>query len=89
MATALRTEHPHVTRDEQGRPLVGSARLQLHVLAEYWRLGWSLDELVAGYPFLTMAEILDALSYSMDHREEVETLIRANRPPEQTAADGG
>jgi uncharacterized protein (DUF433 family) len=55
MATALRTEHPHVTRDEQGRPLVGAARLQLQVLAEYWRLGWSLDELAAGYPFLTMA----------------------------------
>jgi hypothetical protein len=36
-----------------------------------------------------MAEILDALSYYMDHREEVETLIRANRSPEQTAADGG
>jgi uncharacterized protein (DUF433 family) len=88
MAIALRTEHPHVTRDEQGRPLVGSARLQLSVLAEYWRLGWSLDELAAGYPFLTMAEILDALSYSMDHREEVEMFIRANRSPEQTAADG-
>jgi len=36
-----------------------------------------------------MAEILDALSYSMDHRDEVETLIRANRCPEQIAADGG
>lgn len=78
-----------MTRDERGRPRVGSARLQLHVLAEYWRLGWSLDELAAGYPFLTMAEILDALSYSMDHRDEVEALILANRPPEQTVADGG
>jgi len=88
MSTALLTEHPHVTRDEQGRPLVGAARLRLQVLAEYWRLGWSLDELAAGYPFLTMAEILDALSYYMDHREEVDTLIRANRPPEHTEADG-
>jgi uncharacterized protein (DUF433 family) len=89
MTTALRTEHPHVTRDKQGRPLVGSVRLQLHILAEYWRLGWSLDELAAGYPFLSMAEILDALSYYMDHRDEVEALIRANRLPEQTAPNGG
>jgi len=36
-----------------------------------------------------MAEILDALSYYMDHRGEIETLIRANRSPELTAADGG
>lgn len=89
MTTALRTEHPHVTRDEQGRPRVGSASLQLHILAEYWRLGWSLDGLAAGYPFLTMAEILDALSYYLDHRDEVEALIRANRPPEEAVATIG
>lgn len=89
MATALQTWHPHVTRDERGRPRVGSAQLLLHVLAEYWRLGWSLDELAAGYPFLSVAEILDALRYYLDHRDEVEALIRANRPPEQEAADGG
>jgi uncharacterized protein (DUF433 family) len=89
MSTALPTEHPHVRRDERGRPLVGAAGLELHVLAEYWRLGWSLDELAAGYPYLTMAEILDALSFYLDHREEVEALIRANRAPEMVASDGG
>jgi hypothetical protein len=31
-----------------------------------------------------MAEILDALSYYLDHRDEVEALIRANRTPELT-----
>ena len=89
MSTALPTEHPHVRRDERGRPVVGSAGLQLHVLAEYWRLGWSLEELAAGYPHLTMAEILDGLSFYLDHREEIDTLIRANRIPETTATDGG
>jgi uncharacterized protein (DUF433 family) len=89
MSTALPTEHPHVRRDERGRPLVGTAGLQLHVLAEYWRLGWSLDELAAGYPCLTMAEILDGLSFYLDHREEVEALIRANRVPEIAATNGG
>jgi uncharacterized protein (DUF433 family) len=89
MAIVLPTEHPHVHRDEQGRPRVGVAGLQLHVLAEYWRLGWSLDELATGYPYLTMAEILDALSFYLDHQEEVEVLIRANRPPEMAVVDGG
>jgi uncharacterized protein (DUF433 family) len=86
MSTALPTEHPHVNRDEQGRPVVGTAGLQLHVLAEYWRLGWSLDELSAGYPFLTMAEILGGLSFYLDHREEVEALIQANWPPQTSSA---
>jgi uncharacterized protein (DUF433 family) len=89
METILATEHPHVHRDQRGRPRVGAAGLQLHVLAEYWRLGWSLDELAAGYPYLTMAEILDGLSYYLDHRDEVEALIRANRVPNTAATDGG
>jgi uncharacterized protein (DUF433 family) len=89
MTSLIQTEHPHVRRDEKGRPRVGTAGIPLHVLAEYWRLGWSLDELASGYPYLTMAEILDGLSFYLDHREEVETLILANRPPEERQPDGG
>jgi uncharacterized protein (DUF433 family) len=88
MSLALPTEHPHVRRDERGRPVVGAAGLELHVLAEYWRLGWTLDELASGYPYLRLAEILDGLSFYLDHREELEALIRANRTPEPVAADG-
>jgi uncharacterized protein (DUF433 family) len=89
MSIALPTEHPHVQRDERGRPRVGAAGLELHVLAEYWRLGWSLDDLAAGYPYLTMAEILDGLSFYLDHREEVEGLIQTIRTPEPVVTNGG
>ena len=68
--------------------MVGTAGLELHVLVEYWRLGWSLDELAAGYPYLTMSEILDGLSFYLDHPQEVEALIQANRVPETTTTDG-
>ena len=66
--------------------MVGKHATSLHVVAEYWRLGWTLDELAAGYPHLTMAEILDALSFYLDHRAEVDALIRSNRPPDGTVA---
>ena len=33
-----------------------------------------------------MAEILDGLSFYLDHREEVEGLIQANRVPEREDA---
>ena len=89
MAQLLQTEHPHVHRNAEGRPVVGAAALPLFVLAEYWRLGWSLDELAAGYPFLSMAEILDGLSFYLDHRAEVDALIQANRPPGRQLPDGG
>ncbi len=88
MSISVPTEHPHVSRDERGRPRLGETGLHLHVLAEYWRLGWSVGELAAGYPYLTMAEILDGLSFYLDHREEIDALIRANRSPDPTATDG-
>jgi len=89
MTTLVETEHPHVRRDACGRPVVGAAALDVSVLAEYWRLGWTLDQLAAGYPFLSMAEILDGLSYYLDHRAEVDALIRANRVPEDQTANVG
>ncbi len=88
MSVLLTTEHPHVRRDERCRPVVGRHGLELHILAEYWRLGWSVEELAAGYPFLTMSEILDGLSFYLDHQEEIQVLMRANRSPGDPT-DGG
>ena len=88
MSTTTQTEHPHVRRDEKGRPVVGNTKLEVHVLAGYWRLGWQLEDLACGYPYLSMAEILDALSYYMDHTAEVDALIRANEPPAETELNG-
>jgi uncharacterized protein (DUF433 family) len=89
MNVTLQTEHPHIQRDGQGRPVVGSAGLEVHILAEYWRLGWTLEELATGYSYLSMAEILDALSFYLDHQQEIEALIRANRAPEGNPPGGG
>ena len=81
MSVPVRTEHPHVTRNDRGRPVVGSARVKLETIAEYWNLGWSLEDLARNYPWLTRAEILDALSFYEDHREEIDGLIQSNHPP--------
>jgi uncharacterized protein (DUF433 family) len=75
----MKTEHPHVRRDENGRPVVGAARMDVHVLARLMQLGTPVEEMAAGYPFLSKGEILDALSYYCDHEDEVNDLIRANQ----------
>lgn len=86
MSVLIATEHPHVKRDDRGRPVAGKHATALHVLAEYWRLGWTLEELASGYPHLSMAEILDVLSFYLDNRAEVDALIRANRVSETPSA---
>jgi len=81
MRTLLKTDHPHVSRNNRGRPVIGTSRVKLDIIAEYWNLGWKLEEIERNYPWLTRAEVLDALSYYEDHREEIDRLIQQNRPP--------
>jgi len=72
--------------DGKGRPVVGEAALEVHILVEYWQLGWGVNELAEGYPFLSKGEILDALSYYHDHEAEIDALIEANSPPDSEGA---
>jgi hypothetical protein len=42
------------------------------IVADYvWR-GWSVEEIVRQYPYLTLAEVHAAMTYYFDHREEIE-----------------
>lgn len=82
MVVLTKTEHPHVSRDANGRPVVGAAALEVHILARWWQLGCTLDDLAESYPYLNRGEILDALSYYHDHAAEVDALIQANLPPD-------
>ena len=42
------------------------------IVADYvWR-GWSAEEIVRQYPYLTLAEVHAAMTYYFDHREEIE-----------------
>jgi len=83
MSTLVKTEHPHVSRNAKGRPVVGDAALEVHILARWWQLGCTVEELAESYPYLTRGEILDALSYYHDHEAEILPLIQANLPPDE------
>ena len=66
--------YPHVIK-----PIDDSARLEKHprtrvamIVADYvWR-GWSAEEIVRQYPYLTLAETHAALTYYYDHRDEID-----------------
>ena len=82
----MQTEHPHIQRDALGRALVGDTGLEVHILAAYWRLGWTPEQLAEAYPYLSMAQIFSALSFYFDHQQEVDALIAANRGEATVAA---
>jgi uncharacterized protein (DUF433 family) len=69
-----RTEHPDVVKSADvlgGEPTVDGTRLAVrHILRRYRDLGES-PETIADHFGLTLAQVLDALSYCYDHPEEI------------------
>ncbi len=77
-----RTEHPHVTRIKGllgGVPIVRGTRIPVRLVAQMYRAGDSVDDILTSYPQLDPATVHDAISYYLDHREEIEQEIAAHR----------
>jgi uncharacterized protein (DUF433 family) len=71
--------YPHITK-----PPNEPARLERHlrtrvsmIVADYLWRGWSAEEIVRHYSYLTLAEVHAALTYYFDHRDEIEAELIA------------
>jgi uncharacterized protein (DUF433 family) len=71
--------YPHIVK-----PAHDSAQLEKHprtrvsmIVADYLWRGWSAEEIVRQYPYLTLAETHAALTYYFDHRDEIEGEVLA------------
>lgn len=76
------TEHPHIIRTEGvcgGRPHVKGSRISVRHIAEAYKAGDTVEEVLQQYPHLTPASVFDAISYYLDHQEEIEQEIVENR----------
>jgi uncharacterized protein (DUF433 family) len=72
------TEHPHVIRTD-GAAMVRGTRIAVRLIAQMYRAGDSVDDILRTYPHLNAAAVHDAISYYLDHRAEIEQEISANR----------
>ncbi len=78
MATELKTEHPHIVRVPGvigGEPVIAGTRVGVAFIARLTRAGEEPSEIIAAYPHLSPAAVYDAISYYLDHREEIDALI--------------
>jgi uncharacterized protein (DUF433 family) len=79
--TYVVTEHPHIytsARMHNGEPTIRGTSLTVRTIVGCISIGESIDEILEGYPFLTRAQVHDALSYYYDHTAEIDGYIRAN-----------
>jgi uncharacterized protein (DUF433 family) len=70
-----RTEHPHVIKSQGvlgGQPRIDNQRISVLMLLDYYESGASIDEILEGYPTLSISTLLDALSYGYDHPDEMD-----------------
>ena len=73
-------DHPWVVRTEGvcgGRPRIRESRIPVSILAELYRQGEPVDEILATYPQLGAEAIQDAIAYYLDHQEEIDAEIAA------------
>jgi uncharacterized protein (DUF433 family) len=69
-----RTEHPHVVKSADsmgGEPRVDGWRMPVRQLYNMVEAGESVDDILESFPFLTRAQVHDALSYAYDHPDEM------------------
>ena len=77
------TDHPHVTQTPGvcgGRPVVRGTRVPVKALVGYYRMGYTLAEILEGFD-LSSAQLHDALSYYYDHQAEIDADIKADELP--------
>ncbi len=76
------TEHPYIIRVLGicgGRPIIKGTRISVRHIAELYKAGDLVDEILFAYPQLTAAAVYDAISYYLDHQAELEQEILDNR----------
>lgn len=77
------TEHPYIVRVASilgGEPIIRGTRVPVRAIALHYKAGETLDEILEAYPHLLSAAVVDAISYYLDHQEEIERFIEENRP---------
>lgn len=85
------TEHPHIVRVAGicgGRPTIKHSRIDVSHVAQLYKGGDTVDEILQAHPHLQAAAVYDAISYYLDHQEEIEQEIAENRLEALMKKDG-
>ena len=76
------TEYPHIVKVPGvcgGAAIIEGTRIAVwHLVGYYYRVGLSVEEILADWDHLTPAQVFSALAYYHDHREEIDHVRREN-----------
>jgi uncharacterized protein (DUF433 family) len=78
----LPTEHPYVVRIAGicgGRPTSKGSRIAISHIAQLYKAGDTVEEILQAHPHLQAAAVCDVISYYLDHQPEMEGEITTGR----------
>jgi uncharacterized protein (DUF433 family) len=85
------TEHPYIVRVAGicgGRPTIKGSRISVCHIAQLYKAGDTVEEILQAHPHLQAAAVYDAISYYLDHQQEIEREIAENRLEALMKKDG-
>ena len=80
------TKHRYIVSNDailSGEAIIKGTRTPVRTLVELWRRGVLPEEIPSQLPHLTLAQVIDALSYYSDHQDEINAHIERNRIPDE------
>ena len=76
----------YITRNPQilsGEPIVAHTRTSIRAIVNLWQLGIPPEEIASTHlTHLTLAQVFDALSFYLDHQDEINAYIEQNQIPD-------
>jgi uncharacterized protein (DUF433 family) len=66
-----------------GEPVISGTKTPVRAIVELWRMGVLPEEIPTHLPYLTLAQVFDALRYYADNQGEINRYVEANRVPDE------
>jgi uncharacterized protein (DUF433 family) len=76
MTTLEKTQIMPLRVTEDGTIRIADSRVSLDSVLQHYKLGASAEQIVQKFPALDLADVYAAISYYLNHEEEVEEYLR-------------
>ena len=80
--TTRKTEYPHIVKVEGvlgGEATIEGTRIAVwHIVGYYYKVGMSVEDILAEWEYLNPAAIFSALAYYHDHKKEIDRVREEN-----------
>jgi uncharacterized protein (DUF433 family) len=76
------TPYPHIVKVEGisgGQAIIEGTRIAVwHIVGYYYKVGMSVEDILAEWDYLKPAQVFSALAYYHDNKQEIDTIRKEN-----------